>query len=251
MRAIRYHHAALAAVMLLLVSGVNSFCTDFAVLPFVQCETGEPCFSQYKVGASAAASYRVSPGVVCGNSTDSCSCYVNATEGIKITQPRVANLTLDEDDEEALYLLAARAAGIDFPINLNTTVGGGSKCITDASGAGVGGFYVYTPAVTCVTLLLLGCDGGIADGTVVRACAPYSQYFPDELYGELAAVTVPSVTASSYLDPAPTPPTLQPLSVTLSSTGYRVPSYTSVTPMPTSFATAVPDYPNTRAFMVG
>lgn len=253
---------------LLAASGANAFCADFSVLPLITCtyaDGGNPnntfdCHSTgfWKTGVEAAAAYRISPTIFGqeANSTstnglsqvqkrDTCNgTPFNTTEGIKITQPRLANITLDEDDEEQLFQMASKATNTDFVSNLNYTTEQSAACFSN----GTNGFIAFQPTYTCVELMLLNCAGSsVVDGTIVRACTPEEGQFSGELGGSLQTLTpLPADVASSYLGPAPT--TMEPLSVTttrtISQVGYSYTVFNTafVTPLPSSYTTQIPSY---------
>ena len=113
MRAKTIIHCAGAFFLIVSIAGANSFCTDFSVLPHISCDIipyqGIPfgcVINEYYAGNVSSMSYRISPGVICSTTAGGCDCPISTVGGIEISQSRMASVTLDEEEEEQLYLMA-------------------------------------------------------------------------------------------------------------------------------------------------
>ena len=100
-------------------------------------------------------------------------------EGIVITQPSMANISLIGYEKAELSNLISETFSLSnlsygFPASASMITEGR---VTDLAAlfAGGFGFLYYIPEAFCVKGVLQGCAGSsVADGTAVRVCAPYT-----------------------------------------------------------------------------
>lgn len=203
---------------------VAASCSVFNIVNQTFTERGATTVERAAVVA-AIFHYRVSPGIVCTNSTynpsdpSPCSglCQPLLTDGTFISETGTSNVSMMTTELANLFSLVSSNLSMPFPTTANATLRNGNvegaSCVTGPWS----GFVTYTPDFLCVNGIVEGCGAGhdLVNGTSIRLCAPdtnangtmlvgsiYQAQTSSQVAAGLGSVPVPEVRLyGDYSDP--------------------------------------------------
>lgn len=205
--------AAALSLVTLFATQATASCSIFNIVNQTYTERGATTIERAAVVA-AIFHYRVSPGIVCTNSTynpsdpSPCSglCQPLLTDGTFISETGSSNVSMTTTELANLFSLVSANLSMPFPMTANATLTNGNVEGASCVAGPWSGFVAYTPNFLCVNGIVDGCGAGdgLANGTSIRLCAPDTNTNGTILDGSIYQAQTSSQIAAG-LGPAPVP----------------------------------------------